>query len=121
MLGGDERSAGRNQRLLGIEHVERRALADPSLLAHAIKRDFGRSYLRGGGVDLRLGGVELTPTLGDVLLHRGARRVEVEPPLTERLLALAARRKFGATLVDRHRNHANNRSRQSLQRRESAR
>ena len=47
MLGRDQRHAGIDQFLLGVEHVERRALADPRFLAHAVKRDLG-------GIDLCL-------------------------------------------------------------------
>ena len=42
VLGSDQRNARIHQLLLGVEHVERRALADPRLLAHAVERNLGR-------------------------------------------------------------------------------
>src|SRR5262245_34429833 len=44
-LGGDERAARVDQILLGVEDVERGALADPRFLAYAVERDFGRRHL----------------------------------------------------------------------------
>ena len=83
-LRGDQRHAGVDESLLGIEHVERGALADAGILAHAVERDLG-------GIDLRLGGLELPPGLGHVRLH-----------LVACLLGLPDGRVFGAALIERH-------------------
>src|SRR5204863_2653906 len=40
-LRGDQRHAGVDEILLGVEHVERGALADAGFLAHAVERDLG--------------------------------------------------------------------------------
>ena len=45
-LRGDQRDARIDQILLGIEHVERGALADAGFLAHAVERDLGGGDLR---------------------------------------------------------------------------
>ncbi len=117
-LRGDERHAGVDEVLLRVEHVECRALADASLLAHAVERDLGGGDLRLGGIDLRLGGLELPPGLGHRRLHLVARGVEIEPTLAERLLGLADGRVFGAALIDRHRELGGDRGLQRLEHRE---
>src|SRR5262249_12707208 len=101
-LRGDERHARVDEVLLGIEHVERGALADARFLGHAVERDLGGGDLRLGGIDLRLGRLELPPGLGHRRLHLIARRVEIEPTLAERLLGLPDGRVFGAALIERH-------------------
>ena len=67
-LRGDQRHPGVDQLLLRIEHIERGALADARLLAHAVERDLGGVHLRLGRLDLRLGGFELAPGLNQRLL-----------------------------------------------------
>src|SRR4029453_2783364 len=83
-----------------VEHVERGALADAGFLAHAVERDLGGGDLGRGGIDLRLGGLELPPALGHRRLHLVARSVEIEAALPERFLGLAGGGVFGATLID---------------------
>src|SRR5262245_29537340 len=114
-LRGDERHARIDEILLGIEHVERGALADARFLAHAVERDLGGGDLRLGGIDLRLSRLELAPGLGDRRLHLIARRVEVEPALAERLLGLPDGRVFGPTLIERHGELGGDRGRQCLE------
>src|SRR5207237_4669715 len=53
-------------------------------------------------IDLRLVVHELPPGLGHVRLHLVARRIEIEPPLTECLLGLADGGIFGAALIEGH-------------------
>src|SRR5215472_7089646 len=55
--------AGIDQSLLRVEHVERRALTNPRLFAHAIESHLGRRDLGLGGNHLRFGGLQLTPGL----------------------------------------------------------
>ena len=59
-LGGHQRDA-RHRILLGVEHVERGALAD-ARFSRAVERDLRRCDLRPGGLDLRLA-AELSPGL----------------------------------------------------------
>ena len=89
MLRRDQRDAGVDQFLLRVEHVERRALADARLFAHAVERDFGGVDLRGRRFDLRLGGVELAPALHHRRPRLIAIDVEIEPLLADRFLGLA--------------------------------
>src|SRR6516162_1531147 len=74
MLRGDQSHARIHQFLLRIEHVERGSLSDPRLLADTVERNFCGVDLRGGGLDLRLGSVQLSPALH----HRGPRLIAVD-------------------------------------------
>jgi len=68
-----------------------------------------------GGVDLRLGGIELARGLGHRGLHLVARGVEIEATLPERLLGLPDGGVFGSALVDRHRELGGERGLQRLE------
>src|ERR1700688_398842 len=109
MLRRDQGDPRIYQFLLRVEDVERRALSDSRLLAHAVERDLRRVDLRGRRFDLGLGGVELAPALH----HRGPRLiavdVEIEPLLAERFLGLTNGGVFGAALIDRYRQLTNDR------------
>ena len=73
MLGGDERATRALTSSCCIEYVKRGGLPDARLIAHAVERDLSGIDLRGGRLDLRLGGVEPTPALhyrGPRLDHR---------------------------------------------------
>src|SRR6185503_13060730 len=94
--------AGIDQFLLRVEHVERGALADARLFAHAVERDLGRGDLRLRGDDLRLGRLQLAPRLHDARPYQVALHVELDAALAERLLGLADQRIFSAALIDRH-------------------
>src|SRR5262249_47767446 len=114
-LRGDEGDAGIDQILLGVEDVERGALPDAGFLAHAVERDLRRVDLRRRRLDLGLGGFELAPGLGRVRDYLIACGLEVEAPLSERLLGLADGRVFLPSLIERHRQLAGNRRRELLQ------
>ncbi len=102
MLRGHQRDAGVHQRLLGVQHVERGALADAGLLANAVERHFRGSNLGLRGCNLSLGRLELAPRLHHGLAGLVADQIEVEPLLSEALLGLTDQREFAAALVDRN-------------------
>ena len=101
VLRGDELDPRVEQRLLRVEDVERGALADLGLLAHAGERDFRR-------FDLRLRGAQ---DAARILIrapgrdHRGADLVALQVGLqlllAELFLGLARRRVVSAAVVDR--------------------
>src|SRR6516164_3644557 len=99
MLRGDQSYACIHEFLLRIEHVERGSLSDPRLLADTVEGNFGGVHLRGGCLDLRLGGVQLTPALH----HRSPRLIAVdiniEALLAKCFLGLANGGIFSATLI----------------------
>ena len=70
---------------------------------------FGGVDLRRGCLDLRLGGIQLSPALH----HRGpsliAVDIKIEPLLTKRFLVLANGGIFGAALINRDRELSENR------------
>src|SRR4029077_21185646 len=70
------------------------------LFADTVERNFGGVYLRGGCLDLRLGGVQLSPALH----HRGpgliAVDVQIEPLLANRFLVLSNGGILGAALIN---------------------
>src|SRR6266516_3640006 len=78
MLRGHQRDAGVHQRLLGVEDVERGALADAGLLANAVERHFRGSDLGLRGGNLRLGRLELAPCLHHGLPGLVADQIEIE-------------------------------------------
>src|SRR5215469_5454542 len=101
MLRGDQSDARIYQFLLRIENVERGSLSDPRLLADTVEGNFGGVHLRGGCLDLRLGGVQLAPALH----HRSPRLIavdiKIEALLTKRFLGLANGGIFSAALIKR--------------------
>src|SRR5215469_11879509 len=101
MLRGDQSDARIYQFLLRIENVERGSLSDPRLLADTVEGNFGGVHLRGGCLDLRLGGVQLAPALH----HRSPRLiavdVKVEALLAKCFLGLANGGIFSAALIKR--------------------
>jgi hypothetical protein len=56
---------GDDEILQHIEEVEM-VRADAGLLAHAVERDLRDGHLRLGGVDLRLGGIQLEPPIATI-------------------------------------------------------
>ena len=60
-LGADQRHACVDQFLLRVEDVERGALADTRLFAHAVERNFRRLHLRLRRIDIGLRCLELAP------------------------------------------------------------
>ena len=101
-LGGDQRDPRIGQILGGVEHVERGALADAGLLAHAVERDLEAATCACVAVMLALA-ASSWPQAWVTVLHLVARGVEVEAPLAERLLGLADGGVFRAALVDQDR------------------
>ena len=84
----DQRLARVQELLLRVEHVERRALADPLLLLHAGQRDLGRLDAFVGGDDRALGGVHLRPGGDDRRAHLVARDIDLDLPQPVLLLRL---------------------------------
>ena len=84
-LGGHQRNPGVDQLLLGIEHVERCALADTRLLADAVQCNLRSVDLGGGGLDLSLRGFKLAPRLDQCLLRLIPCSIKINPALAERL------------------------------------
>src|SRR6185312_13776963 len=76
-----ERDTRIDEFLLRVEYVEGGALTHASLLAHAVKGDFGSLHLRLRGLNIGLGGIQLTPGLHDGLAHLVARCVEIDAAL----------------------------------------
>ena len=109
MLRGHQSHACIHQFLLCVEDVERGSLPDPRLFANTIERNFGGVDLRRGCLDLRLGGIQLSPALH----HRGPRLiavdVEIEALLPNRFLVLANGGIFSAALINRDRDLSQNR------------
>src|SRR6516162_3851577 len=109
MLRGHQSDARIYQFLLRIENVERGSLPNPRLFADTVERNFRGVHLRGGCLDLRLGGVELSPALH----HRSPRLiavdVKIEPLLTKCFLVLANGGIFAAALINRDRELSQNR------------
>ena len=109
MLRGHQSHARIHQFLLCVEDVERGSLPDPRLFANTVERNFGGVDLRRGCLDLRLGGIQLSPALH----HRGpsliAVDIKIEPLLTKSFLVLANGGIFGAALINRDRELSENR------------
>jgi hypothetical protein len=61
VLRGDQRDPGVDQRLLGVQHVERGSLPGLGFFTHAVERDLGSGHLRLRRGHLRLAGNELSP------------------------------------------------------------
>ena len=57
MLRGHQSHTRIHEFLLRVEDIERGSLPDPRLFAHTVERNLGGPHLRGGRLDLRLGGV----------------------------------------------------------------
>ena len=82
MLRDDQADARIYQRLLGVEHVERRALARLRLVANAFERARRGVVLADGGFDLRFRRLQLAPGLNDIGLRLVANLFDVEPLLS---------------------------------------
>src|SRR5262249_8367666 len=108
VLRGDQSHARIHEFLLRIEHVERGSLSDPRLFSHTVEGDFGGVHLRGGCLDLRLGGVQLAPALH----HRSPRLIaidiNIEALLAKCFLVLANGGIFSAALIKRDRELSQN-------------
>ena len=63
MLRGHQSHTRIHEFLLRVEDIERGSLPDPRLFTDTVEGDFGGVHLRRGRLDLRLGGVQLSPAL----------------------------------------------------------
>ena len=103
MLCGDERNPGIHERLLGIEHIERRPLSDPCLFPHAVEGQFRRRHLGLCRFDLAFRSLHGAPGLHDGLPDLIPDDVQLQAGLPKGFLGLADQGIFGSTLVNRNR------------------
>ena len=88
VLRGDERDTGVDQRLLGVQHVERCPLSGLGLFAHAVKGNLGSRHLRLRRRDLRLARHQLSPRGNNVGAGLIADLFEIEALLRQCFLGL---------------------------------
>src|SRR5712671_4692836 len=102
VLRGDELRLGREELLVGDQHVEHCAGADQRLLLRALEGDLSRAHGRRERGNAGPRSLQGRPELGGRLYGRPTCIIHLAAPLPNRLLGLAGLRINGASFVKRH-------------------
>ena len=108
---GHQVDLGVEELLLGVEHIQQRALSHPLLLAHAGERDAVGRHCGGVRFHCRLRRLQLRPRRHHLRLHLRARLLDLLQALDVRVLGLAHACLHLAAGVERHRHPAGDQGR----------